>query len=95
MTLPVTSRRAARAEFTEAAAWYEARRHGLGAEFIAQIERGEAVAKYWMRRVLHLFSEPAAVSSHEGSAAHLMSGDPRRQVIEHDVEESLSSNRYR
>ena len=39
MTLPVTFRRAARAEFIEAAAWYEAQCLNLGVEFIAEIER--------------------------------------------------------
>ncbi len=39
MTLPVTFRRAARAELIEAAAWYESRWLNLGAEFIAEIER--------------------------------------------------------
>ena len=39
MTLSVTFRRAAREEFIEAAARYEAQRPGLGAEFIAEIER--------------------------------------------------------
>lgn len=39
MTLLVSFRRAARAEFIEAAAWYEARQSKLGVEFIAEIER--------------------------------------------------------
>ena len=39
MTLPVTFRRAARAEFIEAAAWYEAQRPNLGVQFIAEVER--------------------------------------------------------
>jgi hypothetical protein len=40
MNLSVTFRRAARAEFIEAAAWYERKpRPGLGVEFIAEIER--------------------------------------------------------
>jgi toxin ParE1/3/4 len=39
MSLEVGFRAEARAEFVEAAAWYEARRLGLGAEFIAEIER--------------------------------------------------------
>jgi plasmid stabilization system protein ParE len=39
MILPVSFRRAARAEFIEAAAWYEARRLNLGVEFIAEIDR--------------------------------------------------------
>ena len=39
VTLPVTFRRAARAEFIEAAAWYEAQCLNLGVEFIAEIER--------------------------------------------------------
>ena len=39
MSLEVGFRAKARAEFVEAAAWYEARRPGLGAEFIAEIER--------------------------------------------------------
>lgn len=44
MILPVTFHRAARAEFIEAAAWYETQRLELGAEFIAEIERCVALA---------------------------------------------------
>ena len=44
MTLAVVLRRAARAEFDEGAAWYEARRAGLGVEFVAEIERAFAIA---------------------------------------------------
>src|SRR4051794_30368580 len=44
MSLQITFRRAARAEFIEAAAWYEAQRPNLGAEFIAEIERCVALA---------------------------------------------------
>jgi len=36
--LPVTFRRAASAEFIEAAAWYEAQCLNLGVDFIAEIE---------------------------------------------------------
>jgi plasmid stabilization system protein ParE len=39
MSLAATFRRAARAEFIEAAAWYENQRPRLGVEFIAEIER--------------------------------------------------------
>ena len=39
MNLSVTFRRAARAEFIEAAACYESQRPRLGVEFIAEIER--------------------------------------------------------
>ncbi|MGH8278028.1 MAG: type II toxin-antitoxin system RelE/ParE family toxin [Gammaproteobacteria bacterium] len=39
MTLPVRFHRAARAEFIDAAVWYESKRPGLGDEFIAEIER--------------------------------------------------------
>jgi plasmid stabilization system protein ParE len=39
MTLPVAFHRAARAEFIEAAAWYETQRADLGVAFIAEIER--------------------------------------------------------
>lgn len=44
MTLAVTFRRAARAEFIEAAAWYEAQRQNLGVEFVAEIDRCIALA---------------------------------------------------
>ena len=44
MSLSVTFRRAARAEFLEAAAWYESQRPNLGVEFIAEIERCVAAA---------------------------------------------------
>lgn len=39
MTHPVSFHRAARKEFIESATRYEAQRPGLGAEFIAEIER--------------------------------------------------------
>lgn len=44
MSLPVTFHRAARAEFIEAAAWYDAQRSSLGVEFITEIERCIALA---------------------------------------------------
>ena len=44
MSLSVTFHRAAWAEFVDAAAWYEARRLGLGVEFIAEIEQCVAFA---------------------------------------------------
>ena len=39
MSLPVVFRRAARAEFDDAADWYEARRAGLGATFTAAVQQ--------------------------------------------------------
>jgi toxin ParE1/3/4 len=39
MSLSVSFRHSARAEFIEAAAWYEGERQNLGVEFIAEIER--------------------------------------------------------
>jgi len=39
MIRAVVLRRAARREFDDAALWYEERRVGLGAEFVAEIER--------------------------------------------------------
>ncbi len=44
MSLAVTFRHAARAEFIEAAAWYEAQRLGFGVEFIDEIEQCVALA---------------------------------------------------
>jgi hypothetical protein len=44
MSLSVSFRHSARAEFIEAAAWYESERQNLGAEFIAEIERCVAAA---------------------------------------------------
>jgi hypothetical protein len=44
MSLSVTFRHTARAEFIEAAAWYESHRPDLGVEFIAEIERCVAAA---------------------------------------------------
>ena len=38
MTWRVVFRRAAQAEFIDAAAWYEQRREGLGEEFVREIE---------------------------------------------------------
>lgn len=39
MSLPITFRRQARREFDEAADWYEPRRAGLGARFVAAGQR--------------------------------------------------------
>ena len=39
MSLSVSFRHSARAEFIEAAAWYESERQNLGVEFITEIER--------------------------------------------------------
>ena len=39
MSLPVTFRRAASAEFIEASAWYESKRVGLALVFMAEIDR--------------------------------------------------------
>jgi len=39
MIRAVVLRRVARREFDDAALWYEERRVGLGAEFVAEIER--------------------------------------------------------
>src|SRR5262249_39719941 len=40
MSLPIVFRRVARAEFDDAAGWYEQRRVGLGASFTAAVQRG-------------------------------------------------------
>jgi len=39
MRLPLIFRRPARIEFDEATDWYEARRSGLGADFVAEVRR--------------------------------------------------------
>jgi plasmid stabilization system protein ParE len=44
MSLAASFRPAARDEFVEAAAWYESRQDGLGAQFVAQIDRAVAMA---------------------------------------------------
>ena len=44
MTLAVVFRHAARREFDEAALWYEQRRPGLGAEFVAEINHAVYLA---------------------------------------------------
>jgi len=44
MSLPVSFSVAARAEFIEAAAWYEAQRPNLGCEFISEIDQCVALA---------------------------------------------------
>ena len=44
MSLSVSFRRSARADFIEAAAWYKDERQNLGVEFIAEIERCVAAA---------------------------------------------------
>jgi hypothetical protein len=44
MSLSVSFRHSARAEFIEAAAWSESERQNLGVEFIAEIERCVAAA---------------------------------------------------
>ena len=44
MSLAVAFHRAASAEFIEASAWYEGKRLGLAAEFVAEIERCVSLA---------------------------------------------------
>ena len=44
MSLSVSFRHSARAEFIEVAAWYESERQNLGVEFIAETERCVATA---------------------------------------------------
>jgi len=39
MSLPPVFRPAAQAEFDEAAAWYEGQRPGLGADFVAEVQK--------------------------------------------------------
>lgn len=39
MSLPVVIRPAARAEFDEAADWYEGQQPGLGADFVAEVQQ--------------------------------------------------------
>jgi len=39
MSLPLVFRAAAQAEFDEAAAWYEERQAGLGADFVDEVQR--------------------------------------------------------
>lgn len=47
MTLKVVFRPAARAEFDDAALWYDERQAGLGARFVGDIERAiDLAAKY-------------------------------------------------
>jgi plasmid stabilization system protein ParE len=44
MTLRVVFRTAARQEFVEASQWYEARRRGLGGEFVAEVDHALSLA---------------------------------------------------
>jgi toxin ParE1/3/4 len=46
MTYKVVFRRAAQREFDDATLWYEERRRGLGAEFVAEVDRAiESIAQ--------------------------------------------------
>lgn len=51
MNLPVVFRRAVAEEFLEAREWYEAKRGGLGEEFVACVDTAVAVASH--NPVLH------------------------------------------
>ncbi len=44
MSLPIALHSAAKAEFIDAAAWYDSKRSGLGMEFIAEIDRCVSLA---------------------------------------------------
>ena len=44
MSLPVSFRRAARAEFDETALWYEDRQIGLGLQFVQEVEHAIELA---------------------------------------------------
>jgi plasmid stabilization system protein ParE len=92
MSLSVTFRRAARAEFIEAAAWYETQRPGLGVEFIAEIERCvdaaaerpatyEAIDKDIRRVVANRF--PFSVYSNGRTTNRRFGGVPRQAQPRH------------
>jgi plasmid stabilization system protein ParE len=51
MSLPIVFRPEARAEFDEAADWYEQQRAGLGADFIARVQ--EALDRITANPLLH------------------------------------------
>lgn len=51
MSRPIVLRRAARAEFDEAADWYDRQRPGLGSEFVARVE--EALGRIAVDPELH------------------------------------------
>ena len=62
MTLRVVFRPAARAEFDDAALWYDERQAGLGAQFIGEIERAiDLAAKHPVRYPIKLLLREAAV----------------------------------
>lgn len=62
MTLEVVFRPAARAEFDGATLWYEDRSPGLGAHFVAEIDRAVDLASRYPERypaVFHARRDPA------------------------------------
>ena len=81
MTLVVAFRRAARTEFVEAAAWYEAQRQNLGVEFIAEVERCVAIAAEQPQRHAVVYKTVRRVTTRRFPYAIYYSATDRRIVV--------------
>ena len=81
MTLAVVYRRAARHEFDAAAGWYEARSPGLGAEFVAEIDRAVLLAAETPARFPVMHANVRCVRVRRFPYSVFFQTEPRRIVV--------------
>ncbi len=81
MTLRVVFRRAARREFDEAALWYDERRAGLGAEFVAEIDRAIELAAQTPLRFPIEHSDTRCARARRFPYSVFFRAEPRRLVV--------------
>lgn len=81
MTLEVVFRRAARAEFVDAAARYEAQRPNLGAEFIEEIERCVARAAEQPQSYAVIYKNTRRVTARRFPYSIYFRAESRRVVV--------------
>lgn len=81
MTLAVVFRRAARAEFDEAALWYEERRSGLGAQFVAEANRVVQGAAEQPQRYAVMYRDIRCIRVRRFPYSVFYRVEPRRLVV--------------
>jgi toxin ParE1/3/4 len=83
MIRAVVLRRAARREFDDAALWYEERRVGLGAEFVAEIERALGLVAENPERFPIMHRDIRCAPIHNGRLARFKTGRIRLDATWH------------
>lgn len=81
MTLAVVFRRAARHELDDAALWYEARRAGLGVEFVSEINRAVCLLAENPERFPIMHRDVRCVRARCFPYSVFFRADPRRIVV--------------